>query len=62
MEKATLTARDVLEQLFNTIQTFLGLILVGKRVKRLMLIAGPIPELVQKLGLHHYYYLLERWS
>ena len=33
MEKAMLTARDVLEQLFLT---FLGLILVKKRVKRYM--------------------------
>ena len=45
MEKATLTARDVLEQLFDTIQTFLGLILAGKRVKRLMLIVVQVSAL-----------------
>ena len=38
MEKATLTATDVLEQLFDDDSDFLVLILVGKRVKKSMLI------------------------
>ena len=45
MENATLTTRDVLEQLFDNDSEFLGLILVRKRVKRSMLIVVRVSAL-----------------